>query len=142
MMINSSLPAADYVPSLPAAPPDLPRKQDNIERVEQQMDHRNRERGRERSRDRNQDWTAPQRLPDQERGGDWGDYGPPASAGTNRTPLKPLSFEQLDRPASPVYDKQNGTPGSPYDQAPPRPPLPSAINHGGCTLQGLTHCGQ
>lgn len=57
-------------------------------------------------------------------------YGPSPSS-SDKKPLKPITFEQLDRPATPLLEKDPSLqPHSPYSDAPPRPPLPTVITQG------------
>ena len=62
-------------------------------------------------------------------------YGPSPTA-PDRLPLKAITFAQLDRPATPLLDKDtrqhdlNQPPNLPYEDVPPRPPLPNIINQG------------
>ena len=59
-------------------------------------------------------------------------YGSPSTT-LDRSPLKPISLAELDRPATPLLTGKDGhphSPSSPYDDAPPRPPLPNMLNHG------------
>ncbi len=47
------------------------------------------------------------------------------------SPLKPITLAELDRPSTPLLsNKEPTSPGSPYEDAPPRPPLPNMLNHG------------
>lgn len=57
-------------------------------------------------------------------------------SGPERSPLKPISLAELDRPATPLLDGSPAAPPAPApyggDDAPPRPPLPNMLNHGEC----------
>ena len=55
-------------------------------------------------------------------------YGPSPGGSLERS-MKPLTFAQLDRPATPLLVNKDGD-RSNYDEAPPRPPMPNHNDHG------------
>ena len=66
-----------------------------------------------------------------------------------RTPghLKPITFEQLDRPSTPLLDQQQqqqqqqqSVGYQPYDQPPPRPPLPNHMDDQGKMPKIVQRC--
>ena len=76
------------------------------------------------------------RKPRDSSGGDYGRARDPSTdSQPPRTPghLKPVTFEQLDRPATPLLDQhqQQSVGYQPYDQPPPRPPLPNHVSEQG-----------
>ncbi|KAK2192766.1 hypothetical protein NP493_23g04001 [Ridgeia piscesae] len=53
-------------------------------------------------------------------------YGPSPGGSLERSSMKPLTFAQLDRPATPLLKDGDR---SAYDEAPPRPPMPNHTDH-------------
>ena len=57
-------------------------------------------------------------------------YGASPGGSLERS-MKPITFAQLDRPATPLLVNKEAE-RSNYDEAPPRPPMPNHTDHGQC----------
>ena len=54
-------------------------------------------------------------------------YGPSPGGSLERSSMKPITFAQLDRPATPLLKDGER---SMYNEAPHRPPMPNHTDHG------------